>query len=91
MDMIAYCRAMAAFCRQRAGFENENCSFWTKEAEEWDNLITKYSIKHGAVSTEQTATTSANALPSIESSAKASHQLLTAALPYSPICGGGRQ
>jgi hypothetical protein len=45
MNMIAHCRAMAAFCRQRAQFENEDTSFWTKEAEEWDNLIAQYSIR----------------------------------------------
>jgi hypothetical protein len=42
MDVLAYCYAMAAFCRQRAEFEDENDTFWTREAEEWDKLISEY-------------------------------------------------
>jgi hypothetical protein len=41
MDVLAYCRAMAAFCRQRAEFEDENDTFWTREAAEWDKLISE--------------------------------------------------
>jgi hypothetical protein len=74
MDMIAHCRAMAAFCRQHAQFENENSSFWIEEAEEWDNLITEYSIRQGPASTKQAAM-GANALASNRLSAKASHPL----------------
>jgi hypothetical protein len=42
MDVHAYCRAMAAFCRQRVEFEGEDDTFWTREAEEWDELISEY-------------------------------------------------
>ena len=42
MDMFARCRAMAAFCRQHARFEDEDDAFWTREAEEWDKLITEH-------------------------------------------------
>ena len=42
MDVLAYCHAMAAFCRQRAELEDENDAFWTREAEEWDKLISEY-------------------------------------------------
>jgi hypothetical protein len=45
MNVISHCRAMAAFCRQRAQFENEDTLFWTAEAEEWDDLIARYSIR----------------------------------------------
>jgi hypothetical protein len=44
MDVHAYCRAMAAFCRQRVEFEGEDDTFWTREAEEWDELISEYAI-----------------------------------------------
>jgi hypothetical protein len=50
MDVLAHCRAMAAFCRQRAKFEDENDLFWTREAEEWDRLISEYA-RHTAPTT----------------------------------------
>jgi hypothetical protein len=53
MDMIAHCRAMAAFCRQHAEFENEDNSFWIKEAAEWEDLITKHSIRQHPIKTGQ--------------------------------------
>jgi hypothetical protein len=45
---------MAAFCRQRAEFEGENDTFWTREAKEWDKLISEYANPRPQSRTSQT-------------------------------------
>jgi len=35
---------MASFCRQQARFEDEDFEFWTREADEWDALISEQVI-----------------------------------------------
>jgi hypothetical protein len=54
MDVLAYCRAMAGFCRQRVEFEGEDDTFWTREAEEWDELISEYASPRPQGRTSQT-------------------------------------